>query len=181
MTQNSDEDRLKIGWAQADITPEDPVIITGQFHARVSEGVRDPITATALVLDGGDESVVFISCDLVAIGDALHEAVSERLGTHGPGQAALIMNATHTHTAPETRTERLDGKKKDYGIELDVMPATEYMPFAADRIAEAVKEAWETRAEGAVAFGLGQAVVGRNRRWVDVNGKSTMYGNTDTP
>jgi hypothetical protein len=61
------------------------------------------------------------------------------------------------------------------------MPATEYVQFAADRITDAINEAWEKRAEGSVAFGLGQAVVGRNRRWVNVDGESRMYGDTDTP
>jgi hypothetical protein len=32
-----------------------------------------------------------------------------------------------------------------------------------------------------MAYGIGTAVVGRNRRWVDAAGKSTMYGNTNTP
>ena len=31
------------GWAQADITPDKPIFISGQFHARVSEGVQDPL------------------------------------------------------------------------------------------------------------------------------------------
>lgn len=30
---------VKIGWAETDITPEEPVIVAGQFYARVSEGV----------------------------------------------------------------------------------------------------------------------------------------------
>ena len=45
---------LHIGWASADITPEQPVVITGQFYARVSEGVMDPVTATALALESAD-------------------------------------------------------------------------------------------------------------------------------
>lgn len=180
MAQNSDAATLKIGWAQADITPQEPVAITGQFHARVSEGVRDPITATALVLDSADERVIFVSCDLVAIGEALRDAVVERLPEDGPGAAALIMNATHTHTAAETRLERFAGLSRDYGVDLEVMAAAEYVQFAARRIADAIEDAWDDRSLGSVAFGLGQAVVGRNRRWVDVDGKSTMYGNTDT-
>ncbi|MBD3291604.1 MAG: hypothetical protein GF393_01665, partial [Armatimonadia bacterium] len=169
--------KLKIGWAQADITPDEPVYVIGQFHARVSEGVLDPITATALVLDAGDEHVVLVSIDTVAVGQALEEAIAERLD--GPSAGALVMNATHTHTAPPTRGESFT-EENPYGIELDVMEAGAYVEFAAGRIADAVNEAWAGRAEGSVAFGLGQAVVGRNRRWVDVNGVSTMYGDTNT-
>ena len=93
--------KLKIGWAQADITPEQPVMVAGQFHARVSEGVMDPITATALILDAGDEHIVLVSCDLVAISPELWDAVAARFD--GPDAGALVMNATHTHTAPEVR------------------------------------------------------------------------------
>ncbi|MGI5819210.1 MAG: hypothetical protein ACOX9R_14070, partial [Armatimonadota bacterium] len=171
--------KLKIGWAQADITPEETVSIAGQFHARVSEGVLDPITATVLVLEQADEHVVLISCDLVAVGEALREAVGERL--EGPSADALVMNATHTHTAPDTRAETRRPGVSHYGVELPVMEVADYVEFAAERIAGAVNDAWAGRAEGAIAFGLGQAVVGRNRRWVDIHGKSTMYGDTNTP
>ena len=33
---------LLVGWGAADVTPEEPVVVQGQFHARVSEGVMDP-------------------------------------------------------------------------------------------------------------------------------------------
>ncbi|NLO06957.1 MAG: hypothetical protein GX131_14115 [candidate division WS1 bacterium] len=175
--------KLKLGWAQADISPEEPVMVCGQFHARVSEGILDPITATALVLDSGDEHVVLISCDLVAISDEIWEGVQARLGADGPSPDAIVMNATHTHTAPEVRAKggAAGTTAESVGVELPIMDVQDYVDFAADRISAAVNEAWAARAEGSVAFGLGQAVVGRNRRWVDIHGTSTMYGNTNTP
>lgn len=179
------ETKLKIGWAQADITPDEPVLIAGQRHSRVSEGVRDPVTATALALEQGDEHCVMISWDLASASDELCGLVRERVAAAGgPDQDALIMFGTHTHAAPAARMSRYGQEYHPLlpasGVELDVMSPEDYVLFAADRIAAAVAEAWERRAEGSVAFGLGQAVVGRNRRWVDVHGKTTMYGNTDT-
>jgi len=44
-----------------------------------------------------------------------------------------------------------------------------------------VVSAWEGRATGAVAWGLGHAVVGCNRRAVYKNGTAKMYGNTNMP
>ena len=41
---------MKIGWASVDITPERPVVLRGQFHARISNRVNDLLLATALVL-----------------------------------------------------------------------------------------------------------------------------------
>lgn len=185
MNEQASPERLKIGWAEADITPSEPVMIAGQFHARVSEGVRDPITATALVLEQGGTHVVFISCDLVAISDELHEAVLKRLpeDRDGPAPQSLIFNATHTHTGPEIRPrgDAAGHTALEVGVELEAMAIEDYVEFAAVRIAEAIMEAWCTRAAGFVAYGLGHAVVGRNRRWVDTAGRATMYGNTNTP
>ena len=58
--------KLRIGWASADLTPEKPVVLTGFSRARVSEGVLDPITATALAIEAveGDDAtgkVVMVS------------------------------------------------------------------------------------------------------------------------
>ena len=43
---------VKIGWAKRDISTTEPIIIPGQMHIRINEGIHDPITVTALVLDG---------------------------------------------------------------------------------------------------------------------------------
>ena len=58
---------LRIGWASRNISTDKPVDIPGQFHTRVSQGVIDPITVTALVIDNGSDLVVFLSADLVSI------------------------------------------------------------------------------------------------------------------
>src|SRR5688500_11627191 len=70
---------LNVGWAEADITPPEPVSLAGSFGARVSERVCDPITATVLVLESGGEHVAWVSCDLVAIADELRDAVRKAL------------------------------------------------------------------------------------------------------
>jgi len=174
---------LRIGWAQADITPDEPVAICGQFHARVSEGVMDPLTATAMTLESEGAGVVFVSCDLAVIPDVLRDAVRTRMVRGGIDPENVIMHATHTHTGPEVRLPDLfySGPSSGKGVELPVMPEEKYLEFASERIARAVEEAWALRAPGKVAYGLGYAVVGRNRRWVNTLGQSTMYGNTNTP
>ena len=178
-------DVLKIGWAQAELTPTGPVLIAGQFHARLSEGVADPLTATALVLEGAEDHAVFVSCDLVAISDELRDAVRARLAASGdgPDPNKVVLNATHTHTAPEVRTPSPTAGhvSRELCVDLPAMCPGDYLEFAAARIAEAIGRAWASREAGSIAFGLGQAVVGRNRRSVELDGTSTMYGKTDTP
>jgi hypothetical protein len=178
--------RLRIGWASADLTPDGPVLITGQFHARVSEGVLDPVTATALALESPQgERVVMVSCDLVSIPDSLRDAVRAELRALAPELAPtdIVLNATHTHTGPEVRTAGdCRGTVGTWpGVDLDVMPAETCVAVAARRIAEAAARAWASRAPGGMSFGLGQAVVGHNRRVSYDTGETRMYGKTDDP
>ncbi len=195
-------DGLRIGWATVDITPDRPVVLRGQFHARVSEGVMDPVTVTALALESVrngavEDCAVLVSCDLVSIADPLRDRVRQRLREEVPGldPMKVFLNATHTHSAPaygsrnqaheaEVGKERgwnLPMEWADWGVELDAMPGIEYREFAAQRIAEAVKQAWNTRKPGGIGFGLGHAVVGHNRLIAYDSGRSQMYGATDRP
>ncbi len=184
---------LTAGWAEADITPGEPVYLAGQHYARVSEDVMDPVTATALVLESvknGQKAshAVMVSCDLVAISDELRDMV-RGYAADAPGiePGSIIISATHTHSAPHMRpTDRHfsgGGKSPEishpYGIELDAMRPAEYVDFAARKIAEAVKKAWESRKPSGMGYGLGHAVVGRNRRLSYNDGSSKMYGRAD--
>ncbi|MCE5345346.1 MAG: hypothetical protein LLG13_03510 [Bacteroidales bacterium] len=182
-----------IGWASVDITPDKPVLVAGQFPARVSEGVLDPITATALAIESGaepsSEKVIMISCDLVSISDGTRNEYDENLRDNvrnllkeslpelKPEQ--VILNATHTHTAPYCSSEK--DSKNIYGVELDAMSPYDCQKYISERIAKAAEQAWKSRKPGGISFGLGQAVVGHNRLAVDLSGKSVMYGKTNTP
>ncbi|EON76965.1 hypothetical protein ADIS_2626 [Lunatimonas lonarensis] len=196
--QGEQSSPLRVGWASSDITPERPVLIVGQFYARVSEGVMDPLTATALALEsstaGQTTRVIWISCDLIAIGDgmrgqgslreAVRQRVVQRLPEFTPEQ--IILNGTHTHAAPLVSTE-MDVEEL-YGVSLHAMapgveaiPPAAYLAFAADRIADAAVAAWQARRPGGMSFGLSHAVVGVNRLQALKSGRSQMYGNTNSP
>ncbi len=180
---NMTKNMMRVGWGQTDMTPPEPVLVSGQFHARVSEGVADPITATVLILDAGTDHAVMVSCDLVSISNALRDSVRERCQhIEGLNPAKIIFNATHTHTGPEVRPNDMGGTTaQGSGVELPIMNVTTLVAFMADKIAEALQAAWKERTPGTIAYGQGQAVVGRNRRWVTHQGSANMYGNTDTP
>lgn len=62
------------------------------------------------------------------------------------------------------------------GAELGTVPLEVYLDWAADQLAKAISNAWNGRRAGGIAYGMDYAVVGRNRRWVDRDGASTMYG-----
>jgi hypothetical protein len=175
---------MRIGWAQTDITPTETCLVCGQFYARLSEKVMDPVTATALAIDAGDDHAVLVSCDLVAIPDEFRESIRSHLsGVDGLDPKKVLISATHTHTAPDVRMAGWsDGTTgTTLGVELKAMGGEGFQAFAAPKIADAIQRAWAARTPGGVAFGQGHAVIGRNRRWVDVHGKATMYGKTNTP
>jgi hypothetical protein len=174
---------LWVGAATADITPDGPVPLTGYQSVRISKGVLSRSTANVLALESrqGDkilDQAIFISCDLCVIRPGIQEGFRKHLAGRLPGfdLQKLFMAATHTHTAPEILQERYD--EKDYGT---AMQPKAYVPFMYERMAQAVVKAWQGRARGAVAWGLGHAVVGCNRRVVYSDGSGKMYGKTNDP
>ena len=167
--------KLLIGWASKDITPAKPVALAGQFHVRVSKYVNDPITATALAIEAGNDQAIMVSCDLVAIRSGIQDKLRKLVEPRLPGFdiKKLFLNATHTHTGPVT----VEGNYPEQGPE--VMTPTEYVDFFLDRLCDLVVEAWENRKPGGISWALGHAVVGHNRRAVYLDGSAKMYGSTN--
>ena len=103
--KKTNNDQVQIGWASKDVTPGKPVNLQGQFHMRISKGVKDPITVTALALSTRKDAVIFVSCDApfvpVPILDQCRAAAKAKVPAIDPKK--IIMNATHTHTAPNYR------------------------------------------------------------------------------
>lgn len=171
---------LLVGGASVSITPDLPVALAGQMHTRIARNVRSPVTATALALeskDGGKvlDQAILISCDLVGIETAVLDRVRQRVGDRVPDldRRKIVLNATHTHTAPVMNPG-------DYDIPRDgVTQPADYAEFLSERVAEAAVRAWTARKPGKVGWGLGHAVVGQNRRSVYTDGRAQMYGPTD--
>lgn len=176
---------LLVGWSAVDITPEKPVALIGQLQKRISQKVRDPLTATALALetrgqDGEREQVIMVSCDVLFIRKAVQERLRKLVKPKIPDfdTDKLLLNGTHTHTAPGFIDGAFNGLY-DVSNDPGVMKASEYADFFLGRVAGAVVDAWQKRRPGGMSWGLGNAVVGRNRRAVYFDGSSKMYGNTN--
>jgi hypothetical protein len=173
---------LFVGGSTVSITPDLPVSLAGQMHTRIAREVETPVTATALALESRDgnrvlDRAILVSCDLVAIDDAVFDQVRRRVHERLPSLDVhkLVLSATHTHTAPVTK----DG---DYELPKEgVMPPAKYAEFLSDRVAEAAVKAWESRKPGRAGWGLGHAVVAQNRRSVYADSRAQMYGPTDRP
>ena len=173
---------LLVGTASTDITPGEPVALCGQFGLRISRGVETPITANVLALesrDGGQsiDLAIMVSCDVVYIPADVLELVRQEVNKRLPDleTSKVFLAATHTHTAPELLLGKWVLPEKG------VMSVEQYRTFFAERVADAVAKAWESRASGSVAWGLGHAVVAYNRRAVYADGSARMYGATNGP
>ena len=92
--------KIKIGWAEVDMTPNCKVQLSGQFYERVTDEVESPVTCTAFALECGNEQLVICSCDLVSISDNLMKEVRDivKSKTDLPTEK-IIINAIHTHTS----------------------------------------------------------------------------------
>ena len=194
---------LKIGWASRDVSTTAPLDIPGQFHMRISEGIHDPITVTALVLENGRDLVVFLSADFVSIRACLLQAVRERVAALEPSIPVekIVMNVTHTHEVAsyyETDSAVMASPDQVPHDGVTIASSDDYRVELTEKIASAIVEAYGKRAPGGVAYGYGYAVAGHSRRVVYfddlsqrpgavstggtiVAGHAAMYGNTNDP
>jgi hypothetical protein len=154
----------------------------GQMHTRISTSVESPVTAQIVALESRDgdrplDSAIMISGDIIGLPQPVVEALRKRVAERLPGfdVQKLFVSGTHTHTGPVF----LEG---DYKVPKEgVVQPADYARFFVEKVSEAVVKAWKDRQPGAVAWGLGHAVVGQNRRAVYADGRAVMYGRTDPP
>jgi len=171
---------LLIGTASADITPAEPVAVSGQFHLRIAKTVETPITANVIALESCEEGLardvaIMVSCDLLYIPSEVLELIRNAIQERLPGldTMKLFLNGTHTHTAPVLLLDK-------YPIPNEgVIQVEQYRAFLAQRVADAIVRAWNSRSAGSVTWGLSHAVVAYNRRAVYADGSARMYGKTD--
>src|SRR4051794_23512966 len=95
------EQSLRAGAAEIDITPPIDHRMAGYFDERLATGVHDPLKAKALVLQQGKQQITFVFCDLVG--------VSLNVTTNARALASrktaipisnIVICATHSHTGP---------------------------------------------------------------------------------
>lgn len=196
--------RIRIGWASRDVSSSEPVNMSGQFHMRISRGIMDPLTVTAMVLENNGVTSVFVSGDMIDCRSHILDELRERVAARYPqlDPRRIVLNATHTHTAIThvggigsisfTKGEAFNHDGVEIGSSED------YRNFLVDNMVDAVCEAYETRAEGGISYGYGFAVVAFSRRVVyfddlskrpgavqdanhGVDGHVRMYGDTSDP
>lgn len=184
---NSSASEIYIGKSEANISPALPVALMGQFNLRIAHTAATPLTANVVALETrqGTQSLdvaIFVSCDLVYIPTPLLTMIRMEVSKQIPGIDGnkIILNATHTHTAPVLENS-LDESSFLYKIPGGVSPVSAYRALFVKNVANAIVKAWNSRSPGSISWGLNRAAVPYNRRASYANNTTTMYGKTNVP
>lgn len=186
MTAPLQANDLYLGAATADISPELPVALMGQFHMRIAETADTPLSAAIVAIESRKgqtplDTAIFVSCDLVYISAQLRKELRAEVSNRIPrfNVNKIVLSATHTHTAPVLEDD-LEESSFIYPIpEEGVSKVKDYRALFVRNVADAIEKAWASRSKGSVTWGMDRAAVGYNRRTVYKDGTSVMYGSTN--
>jgi hypothetical protein len=155
------EGPLRVGVAEADITPPKNFPVAGYYHERLATGTLDQLKARAIVFRAEPVQAAVVACDLTGIAVDLTAEVRRRASarTGIPG-ANIILTATHSHTAPDYTKELYDYlASKEGTTEAERPYAAKLVGAIVDAIADAhrraepaVLEAGSARQDAPISF-----------------------------
>jgi hypothetical protein len=154
----SPEENLVVGAAMIDITPDRSLVLGGygmyvgsRKNCRWSDGVHDPLYATALYFGKGSSHFVLIEMDLVGfiftdVND-VQDGVAERIGI---SRDHVIVASSHTHHSPDT-----------YGLWGTIIPPysgrnEQYMDFVKEQATQAAYDAYNARKPARLQYAVGE-------------------------
>ncbi|MCX7428640.1 MAG: neutral/alkaline non-lysosomal ceramidase N-terminal domain-containing protein, partial [Planctomycetia bacterium] len=156
---------LKAGAAVRDVSPREPTALFGYPHVeRISEGIHDPLLASALSLKTDAAAVVLVSLDVLFLDPPrarmLRRAISERTGTP---EDCVFVHTTHTHSGPVT--SRILAWRDDATTQ---PPDPDYLDFLQHQAVEAATDAVANARSAELAWTTADATgVGGNRLAAD--------------
>ncbi|MHC4403019.1 MAG: neutral/alkaline non-lysosomal ceramidase N-terminal domain-containing protein [Planctomycetota bacterium] len=166
-------DSLRAGIVKVDITPDNPVRMSGYSGRKeLSAGVHDRLYARVVALESGGRRLVLVSTDLIGFYDTyepIRDAVCDRFGLK---PCEVFLSSTHTHSGP-TPTLGEDGHPNNL----------EYTQGLKAKLLEAIGQAVEKIGPVEMGAGRGYSPVGANRRETQPDGSVRLgrnpYGPTD--
>ncbi|HYG74472.1 MAG TPA: neutral/alkaline non-lysosomal ceramidase N-terminal domain-containing protein, partial [Planctomycetota bacterium] len=169
------------GAAKIDITPEEPVRLTGYGERKVEfEGIEQRIWARAIAFGSDTNTCILIAVENCGItADIVSEVASRVKKQIGVPRERLVICSTHTHTAPAVL-------RFAPTILTDLTPEQsarieKYTAWVTERITAAALAAAAARKPARLSWSEGSAAFAANRR-VLKNGLWTGFGiNPDGP
>ncbi len=168
--------QVKAGVYRVDITPPIGISMVGYYsRSGASNGIAQPLTATALVLSTGDTKIAIVACDLVFIQNPAADEIRGRIADAiGASRAGVLINCSHTHCGPtvpgftfESEEQRsIQGK---------------YFEDLKNKLVGCVRTADSRQRPARIGFDRGSVQIGINRREKDEDGKYVLGEDPDGP
>jgi len=122
--------RVEAGFSQKVISPEKGVSLRGYFNNRYNRGIHDDLYAKAMVVSDGRTTGALVVADNALIVAPVVERIRKEIGPRtGIPEHDILVQATHTHTAPVL---------EEHGW-IDFSPA--YLEYFVEQTVAAVLEA----------------------------------------
>ncbi|QDU38200.1 Neutral ceramidase precursor [Maioricimonas rarisocia] len=168
---------FQAGFARADITPTEPVRLSGYGNRdHGHEGVDHPlyVRATALKADDGPVHIL-VSVDTIGFPGTLTKEIFETLRQSiDLERRHLVIAYTHSHTAPHI----VPGLSNLFAVPLSAEErenGERYTRLVRDTVVETVKQAVANLSPARLFYGVGEATFAQNRR-VLKDGTWTGFG-----
>ena len=154
----------KAGVATVDVTPTEPMWMAGYASRRKpSEGITNRLSAKGLAVeDERGTKLVIVTLDLIGIPRGMRDAIIERVTEkHGLSAAAVMFNASHTHSGPVVRS----GGSVMYDLAPDEAQKVEaYNAGLQDKLVDLIGAALADLAPARLSYSHARAGFAMNRR-----------------
>jgi hypothetical protein len=170
------EPMVAVGAARIDITPELPIQLAGyQERATEATSVAALLTARALAIGSdADGPVVLITAEVIAISEAISEAVAAAIRARHPiPREQIAVCATHQHTGPAIAGTIPFMFSRDLPAETTAR-LERYAAMLQRKLIEVAFAALADRRPARLAWAEGSAGFAVNRRLI-VDGRHTGY------
>ena len=151
---------FRAGFAKADVTPTAPMPMWGYGarHDALSQGVRDPLFAKAVVVEAGDQKLALVGLDLgrspeAASMDRIRAAVKEASGV-----TFVMISGSHTHHGPVIELRDVEGQGKG---KFDA--AVAYVGELEAKLIAVINEAAANTHDARIGWGSAMVDMNRNR------------------
>ena len=135
-------------------------------RTKPSEGVLRDIYAKALALDDGSGNIaVMVTIDLVALSPSIADPVVARAAKLGIQRERLLLNVSHTHSAPGAGEEFVF-RYKDRLPPEQIGVVREYTKGLIEKLSNAIEESVRNLAPAEISFAQGLVGLAVNRRRV---------------
>lgn len=157
---------FRAGASLSNITPPLGLEIVGNYNRPQANYIHDQLHVKTVVLDDGNETLVFAIVDNVGVKREVYDAAKAIIENKLKIPASHVMiAATHTHSAVSAGKQGMERRGWQYGEPLDA-----YQLFVAKRIADGVQTALANLEPARIAWGsvdVPEHVF--NRRWIMKN------------